>query len=84
MGSSGEQPPEQRRPPQPAGDSFHLNAHASGNAGINQAGRDQHFYYGDGIRRTRRVQPDTRVGECPYPGLASFGCEQARWFFGRD
>ncbi|MBV9141929.1 MAG: hypothetical protein JO115_13605 [Pseudonocardiales bacterium] len=24
------------------------------------------------------------VGECPYPGLASFGREQARWFFGRD
>jgi len=25
-----------------------------------------------------------RAGECPYPGLASFGREQARWFFGRD
>ena len=84
MGSSGEQPPEQRMPPRPAGDSVYLDAHASGNAGINQAGRDQHFYYGDGVRRTRRVQPGTRVGECPYPGLASFGCEQARWFFGRD
>lgn len=25
-----------------------------------------------------------QVGECPYPGLASFGRVQARWFFGRD
>jgi hypothetical protein len=24
------------------------------------------------------------VRECPYPGVASFGREQARWFFGRD
>ncbi|MEV0391064.1 AAA family ATPase [Nonomuraea sp. NPDC050643] len=24
------------------------------------------------------------MDECPYPGLAAFGPEQARWFFGRD
>jgi hypothetical protein len=51
---------------------------------VNQAGRDQHFYYGDGVRGARRVQPGTPAVECPYPGLASFGREQTRWFFGRD
>ncbi len=26
----------------------------------------------------------TGTGVCPYPGLAAFGPDQARWFFGRD
>ncbi|MGH3901030.1 MAG: hypothetical protein ACRDTA_22850 [Pseudonocardiaceae bacterium] len=72
MGPSGEQP---------AGDSARQEAHASGDARINQAGRDLHVHYPDGVRR---VEPGADVRECPYPGLASFGPEQARWFFGRD
>ncbi|MGH3869461.1 MAG: hypothetical protein ACRDQ4_25820 [Pseudonocardiaceae bacterium] len=83
MGRSGEQLPE-LPPPQSAGDSVHLDAHASGQARINQAGRDQHHYYGDGVHRARWVEAGPQAGECPYPGLASFGREQARWFFGRN
>ncbi|MBV9728842.1 MAG: hypothetical protein JO309_05440, partial [Pseudonocardiales bacterium] len=83
MGSSGEQSPEQRTPP-PAGNSVHLEAHASGRARINQAARDLHLHYQDGVRGARRVESGTQAEECPYPGLASFGREQARWFFGRD
>ncbi|MGB6162181.1 MAG: WD40 repeat domain-containing protein, partial [Pseudonocardiaceae bacterium] len=84
MGPSGEQPPDQRTPPQPMGDSVHLEAHASGEARVNQAARDLHLHYQDGVHGARRVEPGTKVPECPYPGLASFGREQARWFFGRD
>ncbi|MBB5780768.1 WD40 repeat domain-containing protein [Nonomuraea jabiensis] len=59
-------------------------AHASGHARINQAGRDQHFYYSAGAHTRRSTRPGTEALECPYPGLAAFGPEQARWFFGRD
>ncbi len=82
MGPSGEQP--ESPTPQPAGDSVRLEAHASGEARITQVGRDQHLYFQDGVRGARRVEPGAQAGECPYPGLASFGREQARWFFGRD
>ncbi|MGH3870501.1 MAG: hypothetical protein ACRDSR_03135 [Pseudonocardiaceae bacterium] len=66
---------------QPAGDSVRLEAHASGDASINQAARDLHVHYPDGVRR---IAPGAHPPECPYPGLASFGREQAKWFFGRD
>ncbi|MGH3829172.1 MAG: NACHT and WD repeat domain-containing protein [Pseudonocardiaceae bacterium] len=79
MGASGEQPPEQPPP------SVRLEAHASGQAHVTQAGRDLHWHYRDGVRDARRTEPGQAIqGECPYPGLASFGREQARWFFGRD
>jgi len=61
-----------------------LEAEAAGNARVYQAGRDQHFHYRDGVRGVRRVEPADMADECPYPGLASFGRAQARWFFGRD
>ncbi|GAA1642257.1 WD40 repeat domain-containing protein [Nonomuraea maheshkhaliensis] len=64
------------------GPDVHLVAHASGEAVVHQAARDQHFHYGDGVRGRRRGE--TTGDECPYPGLASFGRDQARWFFGRD
>jgi len=83
MGSSSEQPPELPTP-QRAEVPVRLEVHASGEAHVNQAGRDLHLHYQDGVRRARRVEPDEQAGECPYPGLASFGREQARWFFGRD
>lgn len=83
MGHSGEQPPELPRP-QPAEIPVRLEAQASGDAHVNQAGRDLHLHYQDDVRRARRVESGTQTGECPYPGLASFGREQARWFFGRD
>ncbi|WP_323137031.1 hypothetical protein [Streptomyces sp. NBC_01764] len=69
----------------------HLRAHASNEARIYQAGRDQHIshrdlhvHYEDGVRRSRRTAPGMPEGECPYPGLAAFDEGQARWFFGRD
>ncbi len=82
MGSPGEQagPPT----PPPTGESVHLEAHASDQAHVNQAARDLHLHFQDGVRGARRVEPGTDMQECPYPGLASFGREQARWFFGRD
>ncbi|WP_425471890.1 ATP-binding protein [Streptomyces piniterrae] len=36
------------------------------------------------MHRIRRVDSGTVVDECPYPGLAAFGPENARWLFGRD
>jgi WD40 repeat protein len=66
------------------GEGTHLEAHASGDASVNQAGRDQHFYYRDGVRGLQRSQPGSVDFECPYPGLVRFGRDQARWFFGRD
>ncbi|MBV9143401.1 MAG: WD40 repeat domain-containing protein [Pseudonocardiales bacterium] len=77
MGRSGEQPER----PQPGQESVHWEAIAIGGAHVNQAGRDLHVHYADGVRR---VESGAVVQECPYPGLASFGPEQARWFFGRD
>jgi WD domain, G-beta repeat len=75
-------------PPQPAGKPVQQKALASGNAiinqagrDINQAGRDLHVHHGDGVRR---AEPGAKDAECPYPGLASFGSDEARWFFGRD
>ncbi|MCX5097573.1 DNA-binding protein [Streptomyces sp. NBC_00365] len=75
----------------PGDEETRLQARASEGARIYQAGRDQHIaqrdlhlHYEDGVRRSRRAAPDTLAGECPYPGLAAFGEDQARWFFGRD
>jgi hypothetical protein len=45
---------------------------------------DLYLHYQDGVRGARRVEWGTKVAECPYPGLASFDRDQARWFFGRD
>jgi WD40 repeat protein len=78
------EPPPELLGPQPAGDSVHLEAHVSGKSRVNQAGRDLHLHYQDGVRGARRVKPGAQAVECPYPGLASFGREQAQWFFGRD
>jgi WD40 repeat protein len=84
MVPSEEQPPELLTPPA-GGESVRLEAHAWGEAStINQAARDLHLHYQNGVRGRRHVEPGTQAGECPYPGLASFGREQARWFFGRD
>ena len=71
MPSSGEQPAVP----------IHVQAYASGEARVNQAGRDLHVHFADGVRR---VAPGAPEGECPYPGLAFFDRSQARWFFGRD
>jgi hypothetical protein len=76
----------------PSGEETRLEAGASDQARIYQAGRDQHIaerdlhlhYEDNGVRRARRTAPDAPAMECPYPGLAAFGEEQARWFFGRD
>ncbi|MGH3852086.1 MAG: AAA family ATPase [Pseudonocardiaceae bacterium] len=85
MGASGEQPPELSTPQRASsGEAVHLEAHASGAARINQAARDLHLHYQDGVRGARRVEPRTGAQECPYPGLVSFGRAQAGWFFGRD
>lgn len=42
------------------------------------------IHHHDGTRSMVRT-PDGAVDvECPYPGLAAFGMEQAKWFYGRD
>ncbi|MET9245680.1 AAA family ATPase [Nonomuraea sp. NPDC003709] len=75
--------PDQVPPDAPAHhEDVQLRAHASGQGKVYQAGRDQHFHYGDGART--RTEPGSVVSECPYPGLAPFTRERARWFFGRD
>ncbi|MFF5284866.1 AAA family ATPase [Streptomyces sp. NPDC013171] len=71
-----------------------LHAWGADRSRIFQAARDQyvaerdlHVHYEDGVRRTRRTVRGGGAGDggqCPYPGLAAFGAEQARWFFGRD
>lgn len=69
--------------PDGSGDGIHLEAAASGQAVVNQAGRDLHIHHGDGVRRA--VAGRDRAGAaCPYPGLAAFTGEQAEWFYGRD
>jgi hypothetical protein len=59
-------------------------AHLTGAGGrAYQAGRDIHVHHRDGVHgRSRSTGPV--VEECPFPGLAAFGADQARWFFGRD
>lgn len=66
-----------------------LEAHASENATIFQAARDQrigelHLYYGDGVHGVRRAETEAVADICPYPGMAPFGPAEAAWFFGRD
>ena len=56
-----------------------LEAQLSGVGHVYQAGRDLHVQFQDG-----RSETSPLVDECPYPGLAAFGPDQARWFFGRD
>ncbi|WP_411115464.1 hypothetical protein [Streptomyces sp. 029-5] len=70
--------------PRAAGDGIHIEAYARDHAGINVAGRDQHFHYVDGVRKRRRTEAGRPVPDCPYPGLAAFGQEHERWFFGRE
>ena len=61
-----------------------LEAEAADDSRIYQAGRDQHIYFSDGVRRVRRTSQAAGRDECPYPGLAAFNSTQAGWFFGRD
>ncbi|PPK71070.1 hypothetical protein V5P93_002929 [Actinokineospora auranticolor] len=53
-------------------------------AHLTQVGGDQHLYYDDGVPAQRRAVPGRVESDCPYPGLAAFGPEQAAWFFGRE
>ncbi|KAA2254060.1 hypothetical protein F0L68_31100 [Solihabitans fulvus] len=82
--SPSEDPDAEPEPARDPGDEIHLEARASGTAEVYQAGRDQHRYYFDGVRELRRTTPGPATQDCPYPGLAAFGPEQAGWFFGRD
>ncbi|MFJ2867467.1 hypothetical protein [Kitasatospora sp. NPDC087314] len=63
-----------------------MSATVAGRGRVYQAGRDLHLHYQDSVRRSRRVLRNEGAvpGECPYPGLAAFGTDQAQWFFGRD
>jgi len=65
------------------GDGVHLEAVASDQAVVNQAGRDLHIHHGHAVRRVLPSRDGTEP-VCPYPGLAAFTSEQAGWFFGRD
>ncbi|PPK71149.1 WD40 repeat domain-containing protein [Actinokineospora auranticolor] len=51
---------------------------------LTTVGGDQHLHFTDGVHELRRVLPGAITRDCPYPGLAPFGPEQAEWFFGRD
>ena len=83
MSDSGETGPAGPQSPEDAGAAhIHLEAHASGSGSIIQSGRDTHYYLRDGVRHHRQTDGPV-VEECPYPGLAAFTAEQARWFFGR-
>lgn len=63
----------------------HLEARVSGAARAYQAAHDIHIHHHDGIAEAHRAEAGGELhDECPYPGLAAFGPEQARWFFGRD
>src|SRR6266545_2977557 len=79
-----EDPTPDPHPSEAQGEGVRLQAHASDEARVYQAGRDQNFHYTDGAHDRRRTVPGAPVRECPYPGLAAFGLEQAKWFFGRD
>jgi WD40 repeat protein len=68
----------------PDPNTLNLEAHASDSARINQAGRDLHVHYQDGVRGVRRAESSAGPEDCPYPGMAYFEREHARWFFGRD
>ena len=70
--------------PAPPDEQPRLEAAASGSGTVFQAGRDQHLHFADGASAAARVRGETVPGVCPYPGLAAFGPEQQRWFFGRD
>ncbi|MBB5956009.1 WD40 repeat protein [Saccharothrix tamanrassetensis] len=62
----------------------HQQATAIDGSHITMVGRDHNVYYSDGKHGRRRTVSGPVVAECPYPGLAAFEPEQARWFFGRD
>ncbi|MFD3728949.1 hypothetical protein [Streptomyces sp. NPDC058671] len=70
--------------PRGEGDGIHIEAYARDQASVNVAGRDQHFHYVEGVRKRRRAEAGSSVPDCPYPGLAAFGQEHERWFFGRE
>jgi hypothetical protein len=71
-------------PDQGSADGVYLEARASGHARVYQAARDMHIRYESEGLIAHRVEGADVVEECPYPGLAAFGPEEARWFFGRD
>jgi hypothetical protein len=58
------------------------DATVSGSGMVIQSGRDTNYYVEDGVRLYRETDGPV-VEECPYPGLAAFTAEQARWFRGR-
>lgn len=78
-----EQPRTPPAPEPPTGPAVILSAEVSGGGDANLAGRDQHFYYVPGRRRTR-PSADAVEAPCPYPGLEPFALEQEQWFHGRD
>jgi Novel STAND NTPase 1/WD domain, G-beta repeat len=83
MSEAGETEPASVQSREDAGAAnVHLEARASGSGSIIQSGRDTHYYLRDGVRHHRQTDGPV-VEKCPYPGLASFTAEQARWFFGR-
>jgi len=70
--------------PTPRDQDVSLEAYVSGEARAYQAGRDLHVHYQAGVAEAQRTEAGEVLDVCPYPGLAAFGREQARWFFGRD
>ena len=75
--------PAERQLPGDDGASVQMHAQASGSSTIIQSGHDTNYYLSDGLRQ-RRLTDGPAAGECPYPGLAPFTREQARWYWGRQ
>jgi WD40 repeat protein len=73
--AAGESPPE--------GSRVHVQtASAAESAVVIQVGGD--LYLSDAGLTSLWTPTETAPGECPYPGLDSFGPGQAKWFFGRE
>ena len=69
--------------PPPEGSRVHVQtASAAESAVVIQVGGD--LYLSDAGLTSLWTPTETAPGECPYPGLDSFGPGQAKWFFGRE
>ncbi|MGK5543231.1 nSTAND1 domain-containing NTPase [Streptomyces sp. URMC 127] len=65
-------------------ESLRQEAHASEGATVVMAGGNVFITYTNGVRQRQRTEPGAPMPQCPYPGLAAFGPDHERWFFGRD
>ncbi|MCE3552417.1 hypothetical protein LWC33_13215 [Pseudonocardia sp. RS11V-5] len=75
------EPETDRDPENGTSPAVRMEALADNESTVNQAGRDLHVHFEQGVRRAIPVRPATQA---PYPGLAAFTADQQDIFFGRD